>query len=153
MRSQSLPSFAIFDDYRPTVAITVAVRWLLLLPWFFLNNYRVEATSLHWVVNLLGFSLAAFNGYMSWRLLTGRAITWRHAFSQGLADLVMITAGLFLTGLSDDFYVLYYPALLGFSLMFPRRASFAVLAIVIALYITMAFTVSPTLNLDNEDEK
>ncbi|MFQ5873651.1 MAG: sensor histidine kinase [Dehalococcoidia bacterium] len=47
----------------------------------------------------------------------------------------------------------YYPALLGFSLMFPGRPSFAGAAIVIGLYILMAFTVSPELNVDLLQEK
>jgi signal transduction histidine kinase len=66
----------------------------------------------------------------------------------------MITAGLFLTsGLQNDFFVFYYPALLGFSLMFPRRASFAVAAIVGGLYVVIALTVPPTLDLAQGDEK
>ena len=38
----TLPAFAIFDDYRPTVTISVVIRWLLLGTWFFLNNYRKD---------------------------------------------------------------------------------------------------------------
>ncbi|MBM3942675.1 MAG: sensor histidine kinase [SAR202 cluster bacterium] len=149
-----LPAFAIFDDYRPTVAMAVAVRWVLLLAWFFLNNYRVEQDLNHSVLNLLGAVLAAVNGYMTWRIWRGRSITWRHACTLSATDLAVITAGLFLAGgISNDFYVFYYPALLGFSLMFPRRVSFAVVAVVAVLYTVMAFTVSPTLDLAQEDEK
>ena len=72
----------------------------------------------------------------------------------GLADLTMITVGLFLRGgFQNGFYVFYYPALLGLSLMFPKRASFSALIAVIGLYILMAFTISPTLNYDLKQEK
>ncbi len=152
--NQPVPAFAIFDDYRPTVAIAVAVRWLLLLAWFFLNNYRVEPDLFHTVLNLLGAALAALNAGMTWLVFRGRSITWRHACALSAADLSMITAGLFLAGgISNDFYVFYYPALLGFSLMFPRRVSFAVVALVAGIYVAMALTVAPTLDLAQEDEK
>ncbi len=154
MQNQSPPSFAIFDDYRPTVAILVVVRWLLLLTWFVLNNYRVEADTGHLILNLMGVALAVLNAYMSWRVITRRPITWRHALALSLADLAMITVGLFLKfGIRNDFYVFYYPALLGFSLMFPRRAAFAVVAVVATLYIVVAFTVEPTFSMALEDEK
>ena len=154
MEKQPLPSFAIFDDYRPTVAIAVVIRWVLLLTWFVLNNYRVENDLSHLALNLMGAGLAALNGYMTWRVTTHRPITWRHALSLSIMDLVMITAGLFLAGgMQNDFYVFYYPALLGFSLMFPRRASFTAAGVVAGLYIIMALTVSPTLDLAQEDEK
>ena len=37
--------------------------------------------------------------------------------------------------------------------MFPRRVSFVVAMVVAGLYVLMAFTVSPTLDLAQEDEK
>ena len=56
-------------------------------------------------------------------------------------------------GFQNHFYVFYYPALLGFSLMFPQRASFSVLGVVIALYVIMALTISPTLDTNLFQEK
>lgn len=154
MQNQPIPSFAIFDDYRPTVAIAVVIRWVLLFTWFALNNYRVENDFSHLLLNLMGAGLAVFNGYMTWRIIKQRPVTWRHALTLSVLDLSMITGGLFLKGgLQNDFYVFLYPALLGFSLMFPRRASFTVAAIIASLYIVMALTVSPTLDLAQEDEK
>lgn len=154
MQNQRLPAFAIFDDYRPTVAISVVVRWLLILSWLVVGNYRGDRDLGQLGLNLMVLVLAALNGYVTWRILRGRPITWRHALALGLTDLTAITVGLFLKGgLSNNFFVLYYPALLGFSLMLPRRASFAVVAIVIALYTLMAFTVPPTLDFAAADEK
>ena len=166
---QSLPPFAIFDDYRPTITIAVIIRWLLLGVWFFLNNYRVETDSIHLVLNLMGAGLALLNGWVTWQLFQGRSpdkgparqpatgpghMGWRYALALSLADLTLITVGLFLRGgLANDFYVFYYPALLGFSLMFPKRASFPMAAIVMALYAVMAFTVTPTLDVQQEEEK
>src|SRR5687767_9716055 len=98
MQNQSAPSFAIFDDYRPTVAIAVAIRRLLLLTSFALNNYRVENDLLHPILNLMGIALAALNGYMTWRVWKRWPIIWQDAFALSVTDLVMITVGLFLAG-------------------------------------------------------
>lgn len=152
--SSALPAFAIFDDYRPTVTIAVIIRWLLLGIWFFLNNYRVETGTFHLVLNLLGTGLVLLNGYMTWRLLKGLPVTWRHALTLSIADLSLITVGLFMMGgLANDFYVFYYPALLGFSLMFPKRASFPLVSLIMGLYALMAFVIAPGLDLEAEDEK
>ena len=154
MHQQTIPAFAIFDDYRPTVAITVIIRWLLVSAWLAMVNNRVGHDSTWVAFNLMGAGLAVANGYLSWRILTGQIITWYHALSMSLLDLAIITAGLYLfQGFQNHFYVFYYPALLGFSLMFPQRASFSVLGVVIALYVIMALTISPTLDTNLFQEK
>ena len=154
MQQQAVPAFAIFDDYRPTVTITMLIRWLLLAAWLAMTNYRQEHDS-DWVVfNLLGAALGVANAYLTWRIVTGRPITWHHALGLSVLDLAVITAGLYIFGgFQNRFYVFYYPALLGFSLMFPRWASFSVLAAVIVLYVVMALMVSPTLSVAAYQEK
>ena len=120
-QKQAVPAFAIFDDYRPTVAITVIIRWLLLFAWLAMTNYRQEH-DLNWVFfNLLGAFLGAANAYLTWRLATGRTIAWHHALPLSLLELVVITAGLYaLKGFQNRFYGFFYHSMLGFSLMFPR---------------------------------
>ena len=153
MQQEATPPFAIFDDYRPTVAITVAIRWLLLLTWLAMVNYRTDETP-QLTFNFMGAALAIVNAYATWLILTGRSITWHHALGLSSLDLVAITAGLYLFGgFQNRFFVFYYPALLGFSLMFPRRASFIALCGVIALYIVLALTIEPTLDRDLYQEK
>jgi len=154
MHSQATPSFAIFDDYRPTVSIVVAMRWLMLLGWFFILDYRSDHDYTWVTLNLIAVGLAALNTHMTWRIVKRQVIHWRHALALSLIDLIVITAALFLDdGFRNDQFVFYYPALLGLSLLFPGRTSFAVVAVVIALYIAMAFTVSPSLDLDLKQEK
>ena len=81
------PAFAIFDDYRPAVAIAVVIRWTLLASWLILNNYRVHQDGINLALNLMGVGIAALNAYMTWRILAKRPITWRHALSLSLADI------------------------------------------------------------------
>ena len=154
MQQQSVPAFAIFDDYRPTVTITVIIRWLLLFAWLAMTNYR-QAHDANWIAfNLMGAGMGVANAYLTWRIVTNRPIGWHHALALSLMELAVITTGLYiLNGFQNRFYVFYYPALLGFSLMFPRRASFAMLATIITLYVVMALTISPTLSTDAYQEK
>ena len=154
MNEQPTPAFAVFDDYRPMVTISVAVRWALLAVWYVIINYRVESDSVLVIFNLMATGLLAGNAYITWRILTRQPITWRHALLQGFGDLSVITAALFLRhGIMNPFYVFYYPALLGFSLMFPGRPSFGAVALVIGLYVVIAFTVSPKFDYAQEHEK
>ena len=154
MQNEATPSFTIFDDYRPMVSVAVVLRWLMLLAWMAMNNYRVDHDATWLIFNLMGASVAVTNAYMSWRILSHRAITWQHALAMSLLDLTIITAALYVSdGFQSRYYVFYYPALLVFSLMFPRRASFGALGVVVALYVVMAFTISPTLDVDALDEK
>ncbi len=154
MQQQAAPAFAIFDDCRPTVTITVIIRWLLLFAWLAMTNYR-QAHDADWVAfNLMGAGMGVANAYLSWRIVTNRPIGWHHALALSLMELAVIATGLYiLNWFQNRFYVFYYPALLGFSLMFPRRASFVMLAAIITLYVVMALTISPTLSEDAYQEK
>ena len=154
IQSERLAGYAVFDDYRPTLTITVIVRWLLLAVFISMNNYRVDIGSSWLTINFMAFALAGLNAYMTWRILQQRRLTWVHALIISTADLVVVTASLYLhLGFQNDFYAFYYPPLLGFSLMFPGRPSFVMVSIVVGLFILMAFTVTPTLDVDFKQEK
>ena len=135
-------ALAELDDYRPTVTVVVVIRWLLLGAWFVVLHYRIDRDS-DWVLfNLFGVGIALLNAYVTWRIVTVRSVTWRHALAQSVADLAVITGTLSMRhGFYNDFYIFYYPALLGLSLMFPGRASFSAVAVVMVLYVIVAYNV------------
>ena len=54
MQTQATPSFAIFDDYRPIVGVAVVVRWVLLLTYIALLQYRIDRDTSWVVLNLMG---------------------------------------------------------------------------------------------------
>ena len=69
MTGDQLPGYAVFDDYVLSQRIAVVVRWLLLLTWFALINYRPDIdTKLLWSLNGTGTALALLNGYIHWRI-------------------------------------------------------------------------------------
>ena len=127
MASRPLPTYAVFDDYRYYVRISVVVRWFLLAVWFLLHNTRVlEIDSTFYSNNGLAGALAVLNGYVNWRLWRGRPITLGHAIGLSAGDMLFITAVIFTgTGFASTSFILYYPALLAMALVFPsRRLSF-----------------------------
>ena len=153
LRAQA-PSFTTFNDYRATVIIVVAVRWFLILCTISVVHYRIEHGT-PWVIhNTFLVGIAVLNGYLTWRLVTHRAITWAHALLPSLIDIAMITGALWVfEGFQNSYFVFYYPALLGLAVMFPGRVGFAVSGAVMALYTLMAFSISPTLDIDLKEEK
>ena len=154
MNNQTTPPFTIFDDYRPTVKFAVLARWVLLGAWFFVLNYRIEYDRTWVYLTMLGVGLAALNAYVTWRIVKRRSISWHYGSLLSVADLMIITTALFLAGgLQNPHYGFYYPALLGLSLMSPARVVIPVATVVIALYVLMAFTVSPTLMSELQQEK
>ena len=42
--SETLPTYAVFDDYRYSQRIAVMVRWFVLIGWMFLINYRSDTS-------------------------------------------------------------------------------------------------------------
>jgi hypothetical protein len=116
--------------------------------------YRVEHDAVWVAFNGMGLGMAMANAYVTRRILAGKTITWHHALSLSLLDLTIFAAALLTaTGFQNRFYIFNYPALLGFLLMFPRRASLSVLVLVIVLYLVMALAIDPTLDLDLQQEK
>ena len=156
MEDRTVPTYAVFNDYRHYVLIAVLVRWFVLVVWFALHNTRVvEADQTFWTNNGLAAGLMAINGYVSWRLWSGLPITMRHALVPSVMDLVFITVGIFTTtGFANSFFVLYYPALLAMAIVFPsRRLSFGVVAVVAIAYAALSFATDPGVSFEMRAEK
>ena len=156
MEDRSVPTYAVFDDYRYYVRISVVVRWFLLAVWFLLHNTRVpEIDSTFYANNGLAGALAVLNGYANWRLWRGRPITLGHAIGLSSGDLLFITAGIFTTtGFGNTFFVLYYPALLAMALVFPsRRLSFGAVTLMAATYAILSIVTEPGVSLAATQEK
>ena len=151
----TLPTYAVFDDYRYTQRIAVVVRWFLLAAWLFVLNYRVEADSTLFILDGMGVALIAVNGYVHWRLWRGRPVTRAYVLALSIMDLSIITAGIGITSRFDNtFFVFYYPALLGLSLVFSsRRLSFAAVTAVAAAYLAISLALDPGISVENREER
>ena len=143
MDAKSLPTYAVFDDYRYSQRIAVAVRWFLIAVWLVLHNYDPTINVDYFALNAMVLSLVALNGYVHWRIRKGRPITWGYVLALSGMDLVFITVGVAVTSaFQNTFFVLYYPALLVLSLVAnSRRLSFAVVTVVSVAYTWMSLAI------------
>ena len=123
----------------------------------FLLFYRPEFLLFKYVAYTLFLALlAGLNGYVHYRLLSGRTVTLRWMFALSALDMVLITAGMVVGGGFSNyfFYLLYYPALGGFAVFFSSfRLAFAWVTMVAVIYTVVSLTVGEGLNVEANDDK
>ena len=157
MERAQVPSYAVFEDLRYNQRFIVMVRWSLLVGWLFLHNYRPDHSmgTNYWILNGMALTVAAVNGYLHWRIINNRPLTKRYALAMSALDLTAITAGIAITSRFDNaFFVLYYPAMLGISLVLTSRPQiFAITTTVAGLYTAISLLLAPGVDFDAVEEK
>ncbi len=155
MDGRQLPPYAVFDDFRYSQRIAVVVRWFLLASFLFLYNYRPDFESSYHTINGLAITLVVLNGYVHWRIRQGRPITWPYVFALSATDLAVITASIFITSaFRNTFFPLYYPALLGMSLVATsRRLSFGAVTLVAGVYAAISLTQGEVVDIGIKEER
>ena len=114
------------DDLHYNLRISVWVRWFLLIAWLLQFNYRPNFADPAYIpTTLLAVSVLALNGYVHYRIRSHRTVTRRWALTLSVMDGVMITAGIAISssGFQNTFFVLYYPALAMFAVVFTPSGS------------------------------
>ena len=136
--------------------VSVWARWLLLLVFVVQLAYRPEL----WYPAdkeylFLPVPLAAFNGFVHYRLQRDRAVTWRWLLFLSGMDIALITAAVIIGGEFHLFsYVVYYPALALFAVVFASLwLSLAWATMAAAVYAVVSLTVGPGLDFDLGQEK
>ena len=138
------------------IRISVWVRWILLIAWFAQMNYRPNFSDPNYVTNtLFAATLLALNGYVHYRILTNRPVTWHWMLGLSVMDAVMITAGVAVSsGFQNSFFVLYYPALAMFAVVFTSfRLSFAWVTMIAVAYAAVSLMLEPGVEFDIKEEK
>ena len=108
------------DVVRHAVRVSVWGRWFI---WLVGAGMLARRPGL-WYPEDIGFvflsvSLASINGFMHYRLLTNRPVTWRWMLALSAMDIALITANIAVAGRFDNLiFVSYYPALTIFSVAF-----------------------------------
>ena len=144
------------DDLRYGLRISVWVRWFIVITWLVQLHYRVNFAHPAYVAHMVFALLAlAFNAYVHYRIESGRTVTWRWAAALSVMDVGILTASLVIAGgFSNTFFVLYYPSLAMFAVVFTSfRLSFAVVTLVAALYAAVSLAVEPGVGFDIKEEK
>ncbi len=145
------------DDLRYNLRISVWVRWFLLIVWLLQFNYRPNfADPAYFPTMLLAVSVLALNGYVHYRIRSSRTVTWRWALALSVMDGAMITAGIAISssGFQNTFFVLYYPALAMFAVVFTSfRLSFAWVTMVAVVYAALSLGMEPGVDYEIKEEK
>ena len=144
------------DDLRYGIRISVWVRWFVVIAWLVQLNYRVNFDHPSYFAHTLFAALAlALNCYVHYRIETNRTVTWRWALALSVVDATGITAGLAISGgFSNTFFVLYYPALAMFAVVFTSwRLSIAAVTLVALVYATLSLAVAPGVDFGIKEEK
>ncbi|CAI8041223.1 Sensor histidine kinase MctS [Geodia barretti] len=101
-------------------------------------------------------SLLALNGYVHYRIQSNRTVTRRWALALSVMDAAMVTAGIAISssGFQNSFFVLYYPALAMFAVVFTSfRLSFAWATMVAVVYAALSLVMEPGVEYEIKEEK
>ena len=124
-------------ERRASLVVLASMRWALIAAAAFQINFRPGSSQSEYnALNLLLFVALAFNALLQWLLATRRAIYLGLPVLLGFYDALAITGAIALVDHFDNpSYLLYYPALLSFVLVFPGKWSVTYTVAIMGLYI------------------
>lgn len=148
------PEWGRSNDRRHDLLITVWVRWVAAIGWLAVNNYRPDLGDPSYIPNnLLALGVITFNAYVHFRLRKGLKVSWQCALALSITDLIAISWGLLNSdGFFNGHYVLYYPALAMFSVVFSSIACLTCGVLVSLIYTGISIQSIPGYSLDGEQE-
>ena len=145
------------DDLRYPATLYVWVRWFIVVVCLALLVYRPDFALSTYVAYVLFLALlVAFNGYVHYRVRSGRSVTLQWMLALSVTDLALITAGMVVAGGFSHyfFYLLYYPSLGWFAVFFSSfRLTFLCVTMVAVVYAVVSLTVGEGLDLAAREDK
>ena len=105
---------------------------------------------------LLVLVLIGFNGYLHYRILSNRRLTWHWFFALYALDVLLVSATAALSdGFGHDFvHLFYYPALAFMAVLFASfRLNMVWVTIASLIYVAISLTVEDGIVIEENDEK
>ena len=136
--------------------VTVWLRWLFWFGAVIELAYRPAFTYAKYIpFMLMHVPLVALNGYVHYRLLSGRRVTWHHLLVLSAMDIALITASVVVDGGFDNFLFLpYYPALAAFAAVFTSALlNLTWTTVTASIYVGVSLTVGSGVAFDGINEK
>ena len=145
------------DGLRYVATILVWAHWFVVAFSFVQLAYRPAGWPERYVVYApLFLMLVAFNGITHYRLATNRTITWRWILGLATIDVTMVSVATVAGGGFSHYflYLLYYPPLAGYALVFTSfRLTMVCVTVVSVLYLAISLTVGEGIDMRARDEK
>ncbi len=144
------------DETAHAAHITVRLRWLFSAGAVIELAYLAAFTQAKYIpFMLMHVPLVALNGYVHYRLLSRRRVTWRHLLLLSAMDIALITASVVVDGGFDNFlYIPYYPALAAFAAVFTSALlNLAWTTFTASIYVGVSLTVGSGMAFDGINEK
>ena len=112
------------DDLRRGHSVIIAARWMLVAAGLVFVLYRPQSVSEITVGVLSVLGIAVVNFWLHTRPLTNQPVEPLWAYCASTADLAVISGLVLMQGsLMSKSYAFYYPAILGYALVFPTAVS------------------------------
>ena len=112
------------DDLLHGHSVIIAARWMLVAVALMLVLYRPQSVTDLTIGVLAILGIAVINFWLNTRPLTNRPTEPSWAYLASAADISVISALMLLHGsVSGNTYAFYYPAIVGYSLVFPSTVS------------------------------
>ena len=147
------------EGLRYVATISVRAHWFVVavsLVELVYRPYLYFGVTRYTTYALLLLVLVGFNGYIHYRLLSNRRVTWHWLVALYALDVFLISA---VTALSEGFnhsfwHLFYYPALAGMAVLFASfRLNMVWVTIVSLLYVAISLTVEDGIAIEEMDEK
>ena len=153
LRSFDLPEPG---ELRRVARVYVWGRWFVLSIATFAWLYPLNIPEVAYAPNVaLAALLFATNGYLHYRLVTERTVSWRWMLALSALDLAMLSGGVAAhRGFESPFFVGYYPSLAMFAVVFGSvRLTLAWVTMTAAVYAALCLAVEPGLDFSANDEE
>ena len=147
------------DEVSYAAYITVWTRWFLWVGAMGSLAIRPAFTYPHSIVESVPFlilhaALVTLNGWVHYRLVTRRRVTWRHVFVLSVLDLTFATATVVDGGYDTFWFVAYYAALAAFAAVFTAPLlNLSWTSMAAAIYVGVSLAVGSGMALGGVDAK
>ena len=141
------------DDLRYGLIVIIWARWSIVIFAFILRLYRATEIPML-VITIIGLlAVALINFALHVRILSKQAPKIRWVYLASIADMCLISLITGLEGgLNTHIFLYYYPAVLGFALVFPGKiTTWLTIGVMVLYYGICLFFSEPAMKFDGDE--
>ena len=138
--------------------VFIWARWVVIMSTLFLILRNAESVADIQIPMIPLVLLIAANFYLHGRFVMHKPANPVLLTIATIVDIIFITLIIILgagggTGINNPFFVLYFPVLLAFSLVFPRQKTLVLTFVLITIYLLICLLLPPRVSIANGDEQ